>query len=86
MTGRNLDRRIPRIRLLRFCPQLSSDDVSASFGEDSLQDEREEEEQQQESKQAPHPAGQTLSFCLADFPSAPAAVAERGCYGSQGSF
>lgn len=42
-------------------PQLSSEDVSASLGEESLQEDREEE--QQESEQAPHPAGrkQTLS-------------------------
>lgn len=35
--------------------QLSNDDVSASFGEESLQEEREEE--QQLSQQSPHPAG-----------------------------
>lgn len=41
---------------LLIFPQLSSEDVSASLGEESLQEEREEE--QQESQQAPHPAGQ----------------------------
>ncbi|XP_038137487.1 nuclear pore complex protein Nup98-Nup96 [Cyprinodon tularosa] len=40
--------------------ELSSDDVSASFGEDSLQEEV-EEEQQQEPKQSPHPAGIVLN-------------------------
>lgn len=54
------------------CPQLSSEDVSASLGEESLQEDREEEPQ--ESQQAPHPAGEsyvtkfrlqvTFCFCL----------------------
>ena len=35
--------------------QLSSDDVSASLGEESLQDDREDE--QLEIQQSPHPAG-----------------------------
>ncbi|XP_070838851.1 nuclear pore complex protein Nup98-Nup96 isoform X2 [Chaetodon trifascialis] len=39
--------------------ELSSEDVSASLGEDSLQEEREEE--QQESQQTPHPAGIVLN-------------------------
>ncbi|KAM9348606.1 nuclear pore complex protein Nup98-Nup96 [Symphorus nematophorus] len=39
--------------------ELSSEDVSASLGEESLQEEREEE--QQESQQAPHPAGIVLN-------------------------
>uniref|UniRef100_A0A1A7XNB2 Nuclear pore complex protein Nup98-Nup96 n=1 Tax=Iconisemion striatum TaxID=60296 RepID=A0A1A7XNB2_9TELE len=39
--------------------ELSSEDVSASLGEESLQEEREEEEQQ-ESQQSPHPAGMVL--------------------------
>lgn len=44
-----------------FHPQLSSEDMSGSVGEESLQEERGEE--QQESQQSPHPAGQrrTLS-------------------------
>ncbi|XP_014858981.1 PREDICTED: nuclear pore complex protein Nup98-Nup96 [Poecilia mexicana] len=43
--------------------ELSSDDVSASFGDDSLQEDREEEEeeQQQEAKPSPHPAGIVLN-------------------------
>ncbi|XP_035998550.1 nuclear pore complex protein Nup98-Nup96 isoform X1 [Fundulus heteroclitus] len=44
--------------------ELSSDDVSASFGEDSLQgdrEEEEEEEEEQESKRSPHPAGIVLN-------------------------
>ncbi|KAF7206744.1 nuclear pore complex protein Nup98-Nup96 isoform X2 [Nothobranchius furzeri] len=43
--------------------ELSSEDVSASLGERSLQDEREEEEeeeQQEKSQQSPHPAGVVL--------------------------
>ncbi|KAM4726112.1 nuclear pore complex protein Nup98-Nup96 isoform 1-T2 [Anableps anableps] len=40
--------------------ELSCDDVSASFGDDSLHD-REEEEEQQESKRSPHPAGIVLN-------------------------
>lgn len=40
-----------------ICPQLSSEDVSASLGEESLQEDREEEPQ--ESQQAPHPAGES---------------------------
>uniref|UniRef100_UPI0037E718FF nuclear pore complex protein Nup98-Nup96 isoform X2 n=1 Tax=Semicossyphus pulcher TaxID=241346 RepID=UPI0037E718FF len=39
--------------------ELSSEDVSASLGEESLQEEREEE--QQESQQSPHPAGIVLN-------------------------
>uniref|UniRef100_A0AAX7VLN0 Nuclear pore complex protein Nup98-Nup96 n=1 Tax=Astatotilapia calliptera TaxID=8154 RepID=A0AAX7VLN0_ASTCA len=39
--------------------ELSNDDVSASFGEESLQEEREEE--QQLSQQSPHPAGIVLN-------------------------
>ncbi|XP_022600404.1 nuclear pore complex protein Nup98-Nup96 isoform X2 [Seriola dumerili] len=39
--------------------ELSSDDVSASLGEESLQEEREEE--QQEAQQSPHPAGIVLN-------------------------
>ncbi|XP_030603052.1 nuclear pore complex protein Nup98-Nup96 isoform X2 [Archocentrus centrarchus] len=39
--------------------ELSNDDVSASFGEESLQEEREEE--QQVSQQSPHPAGIVLT-------------------------
>ncbi|XP_071361953.1 nuclear pore complex protein Nup98-Nup96 isoform X2 [Trachinotus anak] len=39
--------------------ELSSDDVSASLGEESLQEEREEE--QQETQQSPHPAGIVLN-------------------------
>ncbi|XP_028276799.1 nuclear pore complex protein Nup98-Nup96 isoform X2 [Parambassis ranga] len=39
--------------------ELSSDDVSASLGEESLQEDQEEE--QQESQQSPHPAGIVLS-------------------------
>ncbi|XP_040006276.1 nuclear pore complex protein Nup98-Nup96 isoform X3 [Xiphias gladius] len=39
--------------------ELSSDDVSASLGEESLQEEREEE--QQETRQSPHPAGIVLN-------------------------
>ncbi|XP_041657844.1 nuclear pore complex protein Nup98-Nup96 isoform X2 [Cheilinus undulatus] len=39
--------------------ELSSEDVSASLGEESLQEEREEEPQ--ESQQSPHPAGIVLS-------------------------
>lgn len=39
--------------------ELSSDDVSASLGEESLQEEREEE--QQEAQRAPHPAGIVLN-------------------------
>ncbi|XP_051793901.1 nuclear pore complex protein Nup98-Nup96 isoform X2 [Acanthochromis polyacanthus] len=39
--------------------ELSSDDVSASLGEESLQEEREEE--QPESQQSPHPAGIVLN-------------------------
>lgn len=38
-------------------PQLSSEDISASLGEESLLEDR-DEEPQQESKHAPHPAGQ----------------------------
>uniref|UniRef100_A0A3B3V3C7 Nuclear pore complex protein Nup98-Nup96 n=1 Tax=Poecilia latipinna TaxID=48699 RepID=A0A3B3V3C7_9TELE len=43
--------------------EVSSDDVSASFGDDSLQEDREdeEEEQQQEAKPSPHPAGIVLN-------------------------
>ncbi|XP_029957299.1 nuclear pore complex protein Nup98-Nup96 isoform X2 [Salarias fasciatus] len=43
--------------------ELSGDDVSASVGEESLQEEREdeEEEEQQESQRSPHPAGIVLS-------------------------
>ncbi|KAF7651897.1 hypothetical protein LDENG_00104090 [Lucifuga dentata] len=37
--------------------ELSSEDVSASLGEESLQEEREEE--QQEAQRSPHPAGQS---------------------------
>ncbi|XP_017296751.1 nuclear pore complex protein Nup98-Nup96 isoform X2 [Kryptolebias marmoratus] len=40
--------------------ELSSDDVSGSLGEESLQEEREEEEPQ-ESQQPPHPAGIVLN-------------------------
>uniref|UniRef100_A0A8P4GHA0 Nuclear pore complex protein Nup98-Nup96 n=1 Tax=Dicentrarchus labrax TaxID=13489 RepID=A0A8P4GHA0_DICLA len=39
--------------------ELSSEDMSASLGEESLQEEREEE--QQESQQSPHPAGIVLN-------------------------
>lgn len=39
------------------CSQLSSEDISASLGEESLLEDR-DEEPQQESKHAPHPAGQ----------------------------
>ncbi|XP_033491350.2 nuclear pore complex protein Nup98-Nup96 isoform X1 [Epinephelus lanceolatus] len=39
--------------------ELSSEDVSASLGEESLQEDREEE--QQESQQSPHPAGIVLN-------------------------
>ncbi|XP_039894357.1 nuclear pore complex protein Nup98-Nup96-like isoform X3 [Simochromis diagramma] len=39
--------------------ELSNDDMSASFGEESLQEEREEE--QQLSQQSPHPAGIVLN-------------------------
>ncbi|XP_041863790.1 nuclear pore complex protein Nup98-Nup96 [Melanotaenia boesemani] len=39
--------------------ELSSDDVSASLGEESLQEDREEE--QQETQQSPHPAGIILN-------------------------
>ncbi|XP_071392478.1 nuclear pore complex protein Nup98-Nup96-like isoform X2 [Centroberyx affinis] len=39
--------------------ELSSEDASASLGEESLQEEREEE--QQENQQSPHPAGIVLS-------------------------
>ncbi|XP_034539547.1 nuclear pore complex protein Nup98-Nup96 isoform X2 [Notolabrus celidotus] len=39
--------------------ELSSEDVSASLGEESLQEEREEE--QQEAQQSPHPAGIVLN-------------------------
>lgn len=39
--------------------ELSSEDVSASLGEESLQEDREEE--QQETQQAPHPAGIVLN-------------------------
>ncbi|XP_042355035.1 nuclear pore complex protein Nup98-Nup96 [Plectropomus leopardus] len=39
--------------------ELSSEDVSASLGDESLQEDREEE--QQESQQSPHPAGVVLS-------------------------
>ncbi|XP_058483731.1 nuclear pore complex protein Nup98-Nup96 isoform X1 [Solea solea] len=39
--------------------ELSSDDVSASLGEESLQEDREEE--QQEAQQSPHPAGVVLN-------------------------
>ncbi|KAM6907662.1 nuclear pore complex protein Nup98-Nup96 [Xenentodon cancila] len=48
-------------------PEVSSDDVSASLGEDSLQEDREEEEEeeeeeeQQELPQSPHPAGVMLN-------------------------
>lgn len=41
-------------------PQLSSDDVSASLGEESLQEDREEEPQ--ETQQAPHPAGESSAI------------------------
>lgn len=44
--------------------ELSSDDVSASLGEESLQEEREDEEEveeQQESRRSPHPAGIVLN-------------------------
>nr|XP_040038082.1 nuclear pore complex protein Nup98-Nup96 isoform X3 [Gasterosteus aculeatus aculeatus] len=42
--------------------ELSSDDVSASLGEESLQEDREEEEEPQlESQQSPHPAGIVLN-------------------------
>lgn len=41
-------------------PQLSSDDVSASLGEESLQEDREEEPQ--ETHQAPHPAGESFAI------------------------
>ncbi|MED6232779.1 hypothetical protein ATANTOWER_002376, partial [Ataeniobius toweri] len=41
--------------------ELSSNDVSASFGEDSLHEDEEEEEEEQESKQSPHPAGIILN-------------------------
>lgn len=44
-----------QLMILLFFLQLSSDDVSASLGEESLQEERDEEQQEQ---QSPHPAGQ----------------------------
>lgn len=43
--------------VLCYIPQLSSEDISASLGEESLLEDR-DEEPQQESKHAPHPAGQ----------------------------
>ncbi|XP_061596390.1 nuclear pore complex protein Nup98-Nup96 isoform X2 [Cololabis saira] len=41
--------------------EVSSDDISASLGEDSLQEDRDEEEPQHEFPESPHPAGIILN-------------------------